>query len=136
VNDTVVRRLLPTAVALRIALVVLTPTALPVVTVGSTAVFVRSRARFTNSGNAAGANAVIDGRLDGEHGPDAAELMPRSTNSLPTRVTTGPPESPEQIPLIGVWLAVKLPGQVGEALSGWSIELGVVDAEPVDAVRP
>jgi hypothetical protein len=122
VNDTVVNKLLPTAVALRIALVVLTPTALPVVTVGSTVVLVSSSTRLTSSGNADGEKPVIDGRLDAEHGPEAAELMPMSTSSLPSRVITGPPESPEQMPVVAVCTAVKPPGHVGDVLSGWSIE--------------
>jgi hypothetical protein len=60
----------------------------------------------------------MDGCLDSEHGPDAAELMPTSTTSLPTRVMTGPPESPEQIPVVVVWVALKVPGQVMGKESG------------------
>ena len=41
-----------------------------------------------------------------------------STTSLPTRVTTGPPESPEQIPVVVVWVALKAPGQVTGSESG------------------
>ena len=56
------------------------------------------------------------------YGPEAAELIPMSTSSLPSRVITGPPESPEQMPVVAVCTAVKPPGHVGDVLSGWSIE--------------
>ena len=85
---------------------------------GSAAPPVSSSALATRLGYADGAKPVIDGCLDSEHGPDAAELMPTSTTSLPTRVTTGPPESPEQIPVVVVWVALKAPGQVTGSESG------------------
>jgi hypothetical protein len=81
-------------------------------------------------------NPVIEGRLDVAQGPEAAEAMPISTSSLPTCVTTGPPESPEQIPVVSVCWAVKLPGQDGNGVNRWSIELGVNEAPPVGEVLP
>lgn len=59
-----------------------------------------------------------------------------STISLPTRVMTGPPESPEQIPVVEVCVAANVPGHVVDKLSGWSIALGLLDEEPDDDVRP
>jgi hypothetical protein len=61
---------------------------------------------------------VIDGLLDGEHGPEAAELMPMSTMSVPTWVMTGPPESPEQMPVVDVCVAANDPGQGVLEVSG------------------
>jgi hypothetical protein len=136
VNVTFVSKLLPIAVAFRIALVVLMPTTPPVVTSGSTVELVSSSARRTKVGKADGTKPVIDGRLDAEHGPDAAELMPMSTTSFPTWVMTGPPESPEQIPVVAVWLAVKLPGHDGNTLNGWLIALGMIEDGLVGVVRP
>jgi len=107
----VVKRLLAITVPVRIALVVRIATALAVVTLGKATTFVASSARLTSAGNAAGTKPVIDGLLEGEHGPDAAELIPISTRSVPTCVTTGPPESPEQIPVVDVCVAVNDPGQ-------------------------
>ena len=112
------------------------PTALEVVTAGSANEFVASSASFTSAGNAEGTNPVIEGRLEGEHGPDAAELMPISTISLPTCVIAGPPESPEQIPVDAVWLAVNEPGHGAPNVSGWSIWFGVGDEGPLGDVRP
>jgi hypothetical protein len=105
-------------VPVKTALVVRTPTALAVVTTGKATELVAFSARFTSAGNADGTKPVIEGRLDGEQGPDAAELMPMRTISLPTWVITGPPESPEQIPVDVVWLAVNEPGQGEPKLRG------------------
>jgi len=110
VNEVVVSRLLAITEPVRIAFVVRIPTALAVVTLGRATTLVASSACLTSAGNAVGMKPVIDGRLDGEHGPDAAELMPINTMSLPTWVITGPPESPEQIPVVDVCAAVKEPG--------------------------
>ena len=127
---------MPVAVAERYALVVVTPRAAPVVICGSAVTLVSSSARRTKSGYAAGENPVIDGRLDVEHGPDAAEFTPMRTTSFATWVITGPPESPEQIPVVAVCVAVKLPGQEGSVLSGWLMRLGTADDVPVAEVRP
>ena len=135
-NDVVVSRLLAITVPVSTALVVRTPTALDVVTFGRATEFVASSADFTSAGNAAGTKPVMEGLLDGEHGPDAAELMPISTTSLPTCVITGPPESPEQMPVVAVWLAVNDPGHGAPKVSGWLIWLGVGEEGPLDDVRP
>jgi hypothetical protein len=58
--------------------------------------------------------------------------------SVPTLVITAPPESPEQIPVVCVWVAVNAPAKSNlfEGRNGWSMELGNADELLVGVVRP